>query len=539
MNKYIIFLTVTSFLNLSGIRAQSLPLIPQPASMKQGVGEFLITADTRIVLKTDSDEIKKACDLFLEVVNRSSGLNIGYAASSQSAVLVELDPGIAHSEGYNLKVSPQQITVRARTAAGIFYAFQTLRQLLPPEIESQTLITSRTWQIPAVEISDAPRFVYRGLMLDVVRHFFPVDDLKRYIDLMAMYKYNYLHLHLTDDQGWRIEINNYPELQYVSAWRRETMVGTLNDEPRRYDGMRYGGYYRQSELKNLVQYAADRHITIIPEIEMPGHATAALAAYPELSCSGGSFEVAREWGIFNNVYCPKEETFEFLERVLHEVMNIFPGKYIHLGGDECVKERWQQSEYCYNLKLQNGLHSNEQLQTWFIRRIAHYVNAHGRQIIGWDEILDGGDIPGATVMSWRGEQGGSKAAQNGYDAIMTPHRYCYFDYYQWRNRNREPLAAPGYLPLSMVYTYNPVPKDITEQQAKHILGVQGNLWTEYVTEKRQLEYMAYPRACALSEVGWTPLELKSYDHFLFRLREHSKRLEILNVNFARHFLGTM
>jgi hexosaminidase len=507
--------------------------------MKQGVGEFLMTSDTRIVLKTNSDEIKKACDLFLEVVNRSSGLNIGYAASSRSAVLVELDPGIAHSEGYNLKVSPQRITVRARTAAGIFYAFQTLRQLLPPEIESQTLITSRAWQIPAVEISDAPRFAYRGLMLDVVRHFFPVDDLKRYIDLMAMYKYNYLHLHLTDDQGWRIEINSYPELQYVSAWRRETMAGSLNDEPRRYDGVRYGGYYRQSELKNLVRYAADRHITIIPEIEMPGHATAALAAYPELSCSGGPFEVAREWGIFKNVYCPKEETFEFLERVLHEVMNIFPGKYIHLGGDECVKERWQQSEYCYNLKLQNGLHSDEQLQTWFIRRIAYYVNARGRQIIGWDEILDGGDIPGATVMSWRGEQGGSKAAQKGYDAIMTPHRYCYFDYYQWRNRNSEPLAAPGYLPLSMVYTYNPVPKDITGQQTKHILGVQGNLWTEYITGKRQLEYMAYPRACALSEVGWTPLELKSYDHFLFRLREHSKRLEILNVNFARHFLGAM
>ncbi len=534
--RYVISL-ILFCLVLSGVSAQLLPLIPQPADIKQGTGKFTLTSGTKIILKTNTTEIKKSCDSFLEMVNRSSGLNIGYAPSATSAIIVELDPKIIHPEGYQLKVMAQSISISAQAPVGIFYALQTLRQLLPPEIESRTMVANRAWDVPILEINDAPRFTYRGLMLDVVRHFFPISDVKRYIDLMAMYKYNYLHLHLTDDQGWRIEINSYPELQYISAWRNGTMIGHLNDEPRRYDYKRDGGYYRQSELRELVQYAADRYITIIPEIEMPGHATAALAAFPDLSCSGSTFEVAREWGVFPNLFCPKEETFLFLERVLYEVTTIFPGKYIHIGGDECVKEQWQKSEYCYNLKLQNGLQTDEQLQTWFIRRIAQYVRARGREIIGWDEILDGGEIPNATIMSWRGEQGGIAAAQKGNDVIMTPNRYCYFDYYQWRNRNEEPLASGGNLPLSMVYMYNPVPKDISKSQAKHILGCQGNLWTEYIADVRHAEYMAYPRACALSETNWTPMEFKSYDQFLNRLREHSKRLEILNVNFARHFLG--
>ncbi len=534
----IVILVITFCFCFSKLSAQTWPLIPQPAEMKQSAGTFELTSGTRIILKTNDPDTKKACDFFLEMINRSSGLNINYASSASSAITVTIDPKITHPEGYHLKVSTNEVVIRAQTSAGIFYAFQTIRQLLPPELESRTIIANRTWQIPVVEINDAPRFPYRGLMLDVARHFFPVSFLKRYIDLMAMYKYNYLHLHLNDDQGWRIEILSYPELQYVSAWRSETMTGHLNDEPRRYDGVRYGGYYKQSELKELVQYAADRHITIIPEIEMPGHATAVLAAFPGLSCTERPVEVAREWGIFKNIYCPKEETFLFLERVLYEVMNIFPGPYIHIGGDECVKDQWQQSEYCYNLKLQNGLQNDEQLQTWFCRRIASFVNARGRKIIGWDEILDGGEIPGATVMSWRGEQGGIAAAQKGHHAIMTPNRYCYFDYYQWRNRKDEPLASGGYLPLSMVYMYNPVPKGLNENQTKYILGTQGNLWTEYITDEHHAEYMAYPRACALSETAWTPQELKSYDNFLNRLREHSKRLEILNVNFARHFLGT-
>ena len=533
-----IFILITLYFGLVGASAQtSLPLIPLPAEIKQGTGFFTLNRNTKIVLKTDSVKVRKVCDFFLDLINPSTGLNIGYASSSTFPIVVELDPQINHPEGYHLKVTPKDISIKAQTPQGIFYAFQTLRQLLPPVVESRTVVANRTWQIPAVVINDAPRFPYRGLMLDVARHFFPVGVIKRYIDLMALHKFNYLHLHLTDDQGWRIEITGYPRLQSISAWRRETLLGHLNDEPCLYDGTRHGGYYTQVELRELVQYAADRHITIVPEINIPGHSTALLAAYPELGSSGSSFEVARDWGVFRNLLCPREDTFMFLERVLNEVMNIFPGKYIHIGGDECPKEQWQKSEFCKNLKIQNGLQTDDQLQTWFMRRIAQYIQSHGRQVIGWDELLEGGHVAGATIMSWRGEEGGITAARKGNTVIMTPHRYCYFDYYQWRNRNEEPLAQSGYLPLSMVYMYDPVPKELNNDQKQYILGAQGNLWTEYIADVRQIEYMAYPRACALSEVTWTPSDQRSYNQFLNRLREYSKRLEMLNVNFARHTLG--
>jgi len=523
-------------LNTCVVRSQILPLIPYPAEIKQGAGTFEIKSTTKIMLKTDTTEVKNVCDFFLTVINPSTGLNIGYGSSSDLPIMVELDSLITHPEGYHLKVTTKDITIQAQTPTGIFYAFQTLRQLLPPEIESRTVVTNRAWKIPVVEINDMPRFPYRGMMLDVVRHFLPINDIKRFIDLMAMQKYNYLHLHLTDDQGWRIEIPGYPKLQTISAWRRETLIGHLNDDQPKYDGIRHGGYYTQAELRELVQYAADRFITIIPEIEMPGHATAVLAAYPEFACLSMNFEVACEWGVFPNLLCPREDTFLFLEHVLNEVMNIFPGKYIHIGGDECIKEQWQKSEFCYNTKRQNSLQTDAQLQTWFMRRIAKFIQSHGRQVIGWDEILEGGDIPDAVIMSWRGEQGGIDAANKGYYAIMTPHRYCYFNYYQWGQRDKEPLAEIGYLTLSMVYQYEPVPKELNEDQSQYILGAQGNLWSEYLKDRRQIEYMAFPRACALAEVTWTPSEQKSYVQFLNRWREYSKRLEMLNVNFARHNL---
>ena len=535
--RYAFLTIIILYFSIFGISAQTLSLIPLPAEIKPGVGSFPLTSAVKIVLKTDSAEAKKICDFFLDLINPSTGLNIGYASSSTFPIVVELNPEIDHPEGYQLKVTPKNISIQAQTPDGIFYAFQTLRQLLPPVIESRTIVANRKWTIPAIEINDAPRFYYRGLMLDVVRHFFPVSDIKRFIDLMALHKYNYLHLHLTDDQGWRIEIPGYPRLQTVGAWRRETLIGHLNDETYKYDGIRYGGYYTQEELRELVQYAADRYITIIPEINIPGHSTALLAAYPDLACSGNHFEVAREWGVFSNLLCPREDTFLFLERILNEVMNIFPGKYIHIGGDECPKEQWKKSEFCHNTKIQNGLYTDDQLQTWFMRRVARFVQNRGRQVIGWDEMIDGGDIAGAVIMSWRGEQGGIAAAQKGNDVIMTPHSYCYFDYYQWSRRNEEPLAQSGYLPLSKVYMYDPVPKELTDEQKQFIIGAQGNLWTEYITDRRQVEYMTYPRACALAEGTWTPLEQKSYIQFLNRLREHSKRLEMLNVNFARHFLS--
>ena len=533
--KYFYLFVIVLFFNIFGTFAQTLSLIPLPSDIKQGTGFYTLTSATKIVLKTDSSEVKKSCDSFINLINTSTGMNIGYASTSANPIIVGLDSLIKHPEGYRLKVTPKDITIQAKTPAGIFYAFQTLRQLLPPVIESRTMVVRR-WIVPAIEINDAPRFTYRGLMLDVVRHFFPVNDIKRFIDLMAMHKYNYLHLHLTDDQGWRIEIPAYPKLQTVSAWRKETIVGHLNDEPRRYDGIPHGGFYKQAELKELVQYAADRFITIVPEIEMPGHVTALLAAHPELGCTGNLIEVARDWGIFSNLLCPREDTFLFLERVLTDVMKIFPGKYIHIGGDECPKEQWQKNEFCRNTKIQNNLRNDEQLQTWFMRRVANFIQSNGRQVIGWDEMIEGGEISGATIMSWRGEQGGIDAARKGNNVIMTPHSTCYFDYYQWNIRTNEPLAQGGHLPLSKVYMYEPIPKELTDDQKQNIIGTQGNLWTEYIPNMRQAEYMLYPRACALAETAWTPANQKSYPQFLNRLREHSKRLETLNVNYARHFL---
>ena len=534
--RYIISIFLVSCLSFCRIFSQALPLIPLPSEIKQGTGVFTITSATKIVLKTDSSEVKKDCDLFLDLINPSTGLNIDYASSSTSPIIVEINPQIAHPEGYYLKVTTRDVTIRARTSAGIFYAFQTLRQLLPPYIESRSVIANQRWTIPVVEINDAPRFSYRGLMLDVARHFFPVGDVKRYIDLMSLYKYNYLHLHLTDDQGWRVELHYFPRLQSISAWRRETIIGHLNDEPRRYDGIRYGGYYTQAELRELIRYAADRHITIVPEINLPGHASALLAAYPELACSGGYFEVAREWGIFPNILCPREDTFMTLEHLLNEVMYIFPSKYIHIGGNDVPKEQWQKSEFCHNLKIQNNLQTDEQLHTWFMRRVAQIVQQYGRRAIGWDELLDGGNIFGATIMSRRGEQEAIEAAKKGYNIIMTPNRQCYFDYYQASRSIEQPLAQTGYLPLSMVYQYDPVPKKLTDDQKMCILGTQGNLWTEYIPDMRQAEYMTYPRACALAEVAWTPADKKSYNQFVVRLRGHSNRLGMMNVNFARHFL---
>lgn len=530
--RYVFLSIIVLCFNIFGTLAQTMPLIPFPFDIKQGTGSFTLSSATKIVLKTDSSLVKKICDFFLDLINPSTGMDIGYSSSSATPIIVELDSLIAHPEGYRLKVTSREITIQAQTPAGLFYAFQTLRQLLPPVIESRTMVV-RTWTIPAIEINDAPRFPYRGMMLDLVRHFFTVSEVKRFIDLMSMHKYNYLHLHLTDDQGWRIEIPAFPKLQDISAWRSETIIGHLNDEPRQYDGVRYGGFYSQEEIKELIQYAEDRFITIVPGIEMPGHVTALLAAYPDLACSGSSFEVARDWDFFSNLLCPREDTFLFLESMLTEIMNIFPGKYIHIGGRECPKEQWQKSEFCRNTKIQNGLRTDEQLHTWFMSRIANFIQSNGRQVIGWDELLDGGDVSGATIMSWRGEQGGIDAAQKCYNVIMASHR---FDYYQWNRRNEEPLAQGGYLPLSMVYMNEPMSKELTNDEKQYIIGIQGNIWTEYIAQVRQFEYMAYPRACALAETAWTPINKKSYPLFLNRLREHSKRLDMLNVNYAQHFL---
>jgi hexosaminidase len=444
-----------------------------------------------------------------------------------------LDTAVRNNEGYILTVTPKEIIIQAKSAVGLFYAVQTLRQLMPVEVENQKVIEGINLTVPACYIKDEPRFVYRGMHLDVGRHMFPVEYIKRYIDMIAMHKMNTFHWHLTEDQGWRIEIKKYPKLTEIGAFRNETIIGHAGKKPYVFDGKRYGGFYTQDEVKEIVAYAASKFVTIIPEIEMPGHAMAALASYPELSCTGGPFEVFTSWGVVDDVYCVgKEETFNFLENVLSEVIDLFPGKYIHIGGDECPKARWKKCPLCQKRIKDEGLKDERELQSYFIQRIEKFLVSKGRKIIGWDEILEGGLAPEATVMSWRGTSGGIAAAKQKHDVIMTPSKYVYLDYYQCEPEG-QPLAIGGYLPLERVYSYNPMPSELTPEEQKYILGIQGNVWTEYIPTPEQMEYMAFPRAFAIAETGWTPDRLKDFDDFLSRLEILKKRYDAIGINYFK------
>jgi hexosaminidase len=384
-------------------------------------------------------------------------------------------------------------------------------------------------------VEDTPRFDYRGMHLDVGRHFFPVDFIKKYIDLLAAHKFNTFHWHLTEDQGWRIEIKKYPQLQNLAACRKETLIGHYSDQPQRFDGKPYCGYYTQEEVKEVVEYARQRFVTVLPEIELPGHALAALAAYPELGCTGGPYEVGTKWGVYDDVFCAgNEKTFDFLDGVLEEVCALFPGPYVHIGGDECPKTRWEACPKCRKRMATENLKDAHELQSYVIRRAETMLAKRGKKLIGWDEILEGGLAPAATVMSWRGTEGGIAAAKAGHDAIMTPGSHVYFDYYQ-SDPATEPVAIGGYLTLEKVYSYEPVPEELTPGEARHILGVQGNVWTEYIPTPGQVEYMAYPRACALAEVAWSAKEQKNWPDFARRLRTHFDRLDAMKVNYARSY----
>jgi hexosaminidase len=451
-----------------------------------------------------------------------------------NAIVLRLRGGDAAAplESYRLSVTPRGVMLSAPTPVGLFHGLQTLRQLLPAEIEESARIPSHSpvrWALPALEIEDAPRFPYRGILLDVARWFYPPEFIKKVIDLLALYKLNTLHLHLTDDQGWRLEIRKYPLLTQIGAWRRETIVGQHFD-PYVGDGKPHGGFYTQQEMRELVAYAAARHITIIPEIEMPGHARAALAAYPELSCTGGPFEVSTRWGVHQDIFCPSERTFGFLEDVLLEVMQVFPSRYIHIGGDEVPKDQWKASPVAQEVIRREGLANEEELQSYFIRRIEAFLRAHGRRLIGWDEILEGGLAPEATVMSWRGMAGGIDAARQGHDVIMTPTDHAYLDYYQGDPAG-EPLAIGGFLPLDTVYAFEPMPQGLTPAQAVHVLGGQGSLWTEYIPTPAQAEYMLLPRMLALAEALWSPREARSWGRFVARLPAHFTRLDALRVEY--------
>ena len=522
------------------VQANTYHIIPKPAKLKPQQGQFVFSSETRIVAPVSDRDVYYAVFALLERLLLSTGLNIDIADNSNGSIkpgknmiYCRLVSTITHKEVYNMRIEKDRIEIEAGAPAGIFYAMQTLRQLLPPEINRNTLAKDVTWAVPCAVIEDEPRYPYRGMMLDVCRYFSDVAAVKRYIDQLAFHKINYFHWHLTNDQGWRIEIKKYPKLTETGAWRNRTLIGDLYVLPHIFNQERYGGFYTQDQIRDVVAYAKTKFVTVIPEIEMPGHAIAALTAYPELSCTGGPFEVATYWGVFNDVFCPKERTFEFLENVLAEVMELFPGTYIHIGGDECPKLRWKNCYHCQTKIKELGLKDEHELQSYFIRRIENFVNSKGKRIIGWDEILDGGLAPDATVMSWRGANGGIAAAKQGNDVIMTPSAYCYFDYYQSRDRESEPKAIGGYVPMEKVYSFDPTPETLTADEAKHILGAQANLWREYIASDSYAEYMLFPRLAAMSEVVWTPGKEKNYENYMTRLAGILKHYDAMNINYSR------
>jgi hexosaminidase len=520
---------------LRGQEAPAPAIVPRPASLEVRPGSFTLTPDTVILTDPESNVAARWLAAYL---GPATGYRLPVANGTPPArnrVIFRMDGEMAHlgPEGYQLEVTPDGIDVRASGLAGAFYAVQTIRQLLPPAIFRAAYVPGVAWTLPAVRIEDTPRFAWRGAHLDVARHFMPKEFVKKYIDLLALHKLNVFHWHLTDDQGWRIEIKKYPRLTSVGAWRKETLVGHSTDDPaaERYDGLRHGGFYTQDDVREIVEYARARFVTVVPEIEMPGHSVAAIAAYPELGVTGEPTEVATKWGVFDDILDPSDRTIAFMQDVLTEVMALFPNREIHLGGDEAVKTRWKASPEVQAHIKALGLENEEQLQGWFMKQMDAFLAAHGRRLVGWDEILEGGLSPNAVVMSWRGEEGGIAAARAGHDVVMTPTAYSYFDYYQSQDRDREPLAIGGYLPLERVYGYDPVPAGLEPRFATHVLGAQGQLWSEYLPGPKAVEYMAFPRLCALAEVVWTPKARKNDQDFLARLATHLERLAILDVNY--------
>ncbi len=518
-----------------------LDIVPDPVEYSVSSGFYTLNANTTIAYPAGQPDFELAAQYLAASLNPATGFQLVAKATSSKApaknsIFFEYNPKeVNNKEGYELEVNGSAVFITAASGAGAFYAVQTLRQLLPPEIFAAQPQKGISWNIPKCEITDYPRFGYRGLHLDVSRHWFPVPFVKRYIDLLAAHKMNRFHWHLTDDQGWRIEIKKYPKLQQVAACRINTLVGHYSDEPRKFDNVPYCHTYKQEEVTEIVEYARRRFVTVVPEIEMPGHAMAALAAYPTLGCEGASYSAANYWGVFDDVFCAgNEEVFTFFENVMAEVCPLFPGEYIHVGGDECPKTRWKTCPKCQKRMKTEGLKDEHELQSYFIKRAEKILGKYNKKLIGWDEILEGGISPNATIMSWRGVEGGIAAARAGHDAIMTPGSHCYFDYYQ-SDPDQEPLAIGGLLTLDKVYSYKPIPAELTPQQAKHILGVQGNVWSEYIASPDYLEYMAYPRACALAEVAWSPTTTRNWDAFRRRLTRHFARLDAQKVNYAKSF----
>ena len=515
-------------------------IVPQPAELTQGEGTVAVDGMEVWVDETLGPEAYDAVAGFASRLSSASGKKSAMTASSDKAGIRFCMGSELAPEAYILDAREDGITVRAATFQGAQYGLSTLQQMLPPSVFSGKRDKKAFWVVPCVYISDSPRFEYRGLHLDVSRHFWEVPEVKRYIDIMALYKLNNLHLHLNDDQGWRVEIKSRPKLTEIGSKRSGTCIGATVGNT---DGVPYEGFYTQDQLRELVSYAAARGINIVPEIDLPGHMLAALASYPELGCTGGPYEVWTRWGISDDVLCAgKEETYKFLEDVLGEICDIFPSEYIHIGGDECPKERWAACPHCQakikKLGLRNTAHATKEqyLQNYVTARMQAFLAGRGRKIIGWDEILEGELAPGATVMSWRGTKGGVEASARGFDVIMTPYTYLYFDYYQSRERDKEPYAIGGYLPVEQVYAYEPF-DELNEAQQYHILGVQANLWTEHIRTPEYLEYMLLPRLCALSEIQWCPRGSKDFDRFAESLNHQFAILDAMGYTYCMDVFG--
>lgn len=517
-----------------GTGLAGIAVIPQPVRLVPGTGRFALTPETKIYVGPKNDELRRIGQSLSEEIGRATGIKppVVQAAPGKQAGTIYLKISAAAPadtlgpEGYTLSVQPAQVVLAARQPQGLAMGIQTIRQLLPAQRTAGA-------SLPAVEVADQPRYSWRGMHLDVSRHFFPVEFVKQYIDYLALHKMNTFHWHLTDDQGWRIEIKKYPKLTTVGGYRDGTLIGHYGAKVPEYDNVRYGGFYTQEQIKEVVKYAQDRYITVVPEIEMPGHALAALAAYPELSCTGGPFKVGQTWGVYDDIFCAgNEQTFRFLQDVLTEVMPLFPSKIVHIGGDEAPKTRWKTCPKCQARIKAEHLKDEHELQSYFVQRMEKFVNGKGKTIIGWDEILEGGLAPNAAVMSWRGMEGGTAAAKQKHQVVMTPGEFVYFDHAQG-DPALEPLNIGGYLPLAKVYSFEPTPPELTADEKKYILGAQANLWTEYIPTTQYAEYMVLPRMAALAEVLWTPASLKNWESFKVRMQPQYQRYAALGANYAK------
>jgi hexosaminidase len=519
----VLIILLSLIFSLSFSQNRELSIIPQPKKLIKNEGFFILNPSTLVSAEANTFEI----DYLIKSIQNQTGQILNVKKKSKSTQIIFNKNKTLAENAYQIDINKNRIIIESSSSKGQFYAIQSLLQLIPFEKKKEI-------KIPCLTIYDEPTFAWRGVHLDVGRHFFDTAFIKKYIDFLATYKMNTFHWHLTEDQGWRIEIKKYPLLTEIGSKRKGTMVGHYVDQT--YNDIPYGGFYTQEEIKDIVAYAAQRHITIVPEIEMPGHSLAALAAYPNLACTDGPFEVAKGWGVFEDVFCPKEETFTFLEDVLAEVMTLFPSTYIHIGGDECPKTRWKKCVHCQALIKKEGLNDEYELQSYFIKRIEKFLNKNGRKLIGWDEILEGGLAPNAAVMSWQGESGGIEAAKKGHYVVMTPGSHCYFDHYQGEPKN-EPIAIGGFTTLEKVYQYQPIPKELNAAEAKFVMGAQANLWTEYMPTKAQVEYMLFPRLLALSEVVWGTAKPDAFQAFQAKVIEHFKRFDQQKINYSRSIFG--